>query len=364
MALPPNWYFGARTPFGAWNVGNVRSLFDPPAVQSTVASPNPATAGVAGTPAGQLAPTGGMRALDVPFAPGPSATSPAPAPSGPGFSVGEAAGVAGRGGVFGIPMPFGNIGPSTVGSVAGRGLTMAGVPNPLGMFSLPIRLANSLTNVAAHHMVDPATGLPVDQLATNPGTVAASTAFDPSVPAQGNPNTTLGRIIAAIQNSNSLTGSTGGHPFGSEGLGFTIAAQGNISNSLGTKTGEAHFKPTPKAQEPDPNEPTTSGPTGPGPTGPGPGQGGQAPGNDASVPGTGTPGTAGAPGSGGTGAGSSPGEKFGGPVDDDGKRKPGQRPSPKYLAAKLQAGARVLGKIPSTAKDNVRNVDLMSGEFV
>lgn len=82
MAIPANWYFGARSPleeFGGFNLGNIQPVGLTPfaAPASTVSTP---TAGVSGTQPGQPRPADGMSVGQQPEPTGASDGSAGPAP--------------------------------------------------------------------------------------------------------------------------------------------------------------------------------------------------------------------------------------------------------------------------------------------
>ncbi len=253
-----------------------------------------------------------------PIPSGPSGISGegGPTASGPGFSGPEAASVAANGGVFGTGIPsfssmvsnmtgipgsavtaattlgnmfgmpsppdFSGI-PGIVSSI-GRGLSLAGIANPLGLMSLPFGLTNSLTSLFASNMQAPVPTTNVEAL--------NGLGFGPDSPAVGNPNTFVGSLINAIINSNPATGSTTGAAFG--GNGSTIDANGVISNSLGTQTGNSLFGGT--VETPD----TPDGPSGP--------SGGTGPAGPAGTVGDGTAGGIGGVAAGGEGGPGTAGE--------------------------------------------------------
>jgi hypothetical protein len=390
MALPANWFFGGRnplegvlSPFGGFNLGNIQPVGPFNAPPSTVSTP---TAGVSGTPAGQ--PSGGMDAMRTPFSQPTDAgaadgSGPGASPSGPGFSVGEAASTAGRGGSFGFSTPIGNVGPSTPGLVSSlSGLLGGPTLASLGMGALGpagaiFGLGNTATNIAAHNMADPASNTPVADISPNApvGPVfAGSEGFaGTAAPATGLPSTAIGRAIAAIIDSNPPTGSMGGFGFGSNGS--TIDANGAISNSVGARTGQSLSNTIPEVpdanttQIPDVPSPTAPTPTsddaspvgnpggiGPGGIGDGSPGTGDGSGVGAGPAGTGAGGASGVGGDGGVGTG--PGDKRGGRVGQE-----RQRPDPRRLSEMLKRGATVTTGTKRPGADDVP-VNLSRGEEV
>jgi hypothetical protein len=383
MSPAPNWYFGSReplegeqlSPFGGFNLGNIQTVSPFNAPPSTVSTP---TAGVSGTRPGQ--PSGGMDAMRTPVtqpADGGAAdgSGPGPAASGPGFSVGEAASTAARGGSFGTGLPslpgLDSSVPGLVGT-AGKVASLLGFANPLTMAALPFSLTNSLTAHIANNMGDPAV-VGIDEPSIATGNPSASPAGTPAV---GNVNTAIGRGIQAIMNSNPPTGSTGGFAFGSNGS--TIDANGTISNSLGTQTGQSLFR----GGDPD----ATTGEAGPVGIGEGaapgtPGGIGAAVGTSGVAAGIGTPGEPGGPSGpgtagttgegdgGGTGGGTGGGDGGGASGGGDGAMRKGgrvaKRPDPRKLADMLKSGARVPVGNPRSKTDDVpvvlqRNEEVMN----
>jgi collagen type I/II/III/V/XI/XXIV/XXVII alpha len=360
MMPAPGWYFGSRgtrdlndpfNPQGGFNLGGSNQT--PFQGSDSVTQSTP---GVSGTSA--VGPS--QPASQQPDA-GAEGSSPDAAPSGPGFSVGEAASTAANGGSLSI----GGFGPGTLG-MANSVANMAGM-GLHGPVTAPFGLANMATNTIAQNMVDPVTGLPVAQIANNPGIVAASEDFSGDTPAAGNPNTTIGSIIAAIQAANQNSGSTGG--FASIGSnGSSVSPAGGVFSSLGVPTGNVAVSPNsteitgvaPQGTEfsgrgvdPDSSDPSDSGNDG----------GTGAPGGPAgSGPaGTGEGGASGVGGDGGVGTG--PGDKRGGRVGSEPNRKKGQRPDPRQLSAKLKAGATVQSGSKRPGADDVP-VRLSRGEEV
>jgi hypothetical protein len=391
MALPANWHFGGRnplegvlSPFGGFNLGNIQPVGPFNAPPSTVSTP---TAGVSGTPAGQ--PSVGMDAMRTPFSQPTDAgaadgSGPGPAASGPGFSVGEAASTAARGGSFGTGLPSlpGLVDSSVPGLVSGAGkvASLLGFANPLTMAALPFSLTNSLTGLVANNMVDPASNTPVANISPNapadPQFSGSEGFAGTAAPATGLPSTAIGRAIAAIIDSNPPTGSMGGFGFGSNGS--TIDANGTISNSLGTQTGQSLFR----GGDPD----ATTGEAGPVGIGEGaapgtPGGIGAAVGTSGVAAGIGTPGEPGGPSGpgtagttgegdgGGTGGGTGGGDGGGASGGGDGAMRKGgrvaKRPDPRKLADMLKSGARVPVGNPRSKTDDVpvvlqRNEEVMN----
>ena len=186
---------------------------------------------------------------------------------------------------------FGSL-PAIMGTL-GNILSMAGIANSLGLAAAPFSLANSLTSLFANSMVDP-NNVPMFSpaqsaaLSANGGQAVGNTGF-------------LGGLINAIIASNPPTGSTTGAAFG--GNGSTIDANGVISNSLGTQTGNSLFA-GPTVETPD--TPEGSG------VGSDPGTTGEATGSPTGDAPAGQVGVGGAPGVGESGDGSDGGAGGGG----------------------------------------------------
>jgi hypothetical protein len=226
-------------------------------------------------------------------------------------------------------------------------------------------------------MSDPNNNVPVPQIVS--GVFAGGS--NPNAIAVGNPNTAIGRVIAAIQAANPATGSMGGSPFGSNGS--TINSHGTISNSLGTATGQSLFTSNlsslfgPRPNAPDPDAGPTVGPVGlvglppgalpddPDDTGVDP-ETGLTPGVSPAPPGpTPDPSAGGSPDGGGNTSDGSPGGPAGGEGGAQAAKRGGKvrRPDPRKLSGMLKKGAKVRTGDDDDETDDVE-VRLTKGETV
>jgi hypothetical protein len=359
--LPSNWYFGSlarpdsvRNPFGGFDLGDVQSMLRPNDSMTNPPSASAPSAGVSGSVPGQPptpSPTGGMDALRVPFdqtgaTEGTESSSNANVTgfNGPLAMAGlNALGVVP--GVPGVGALFSSLGPlaSIFGGTAGRiGMNAGANALPSNMTTNGPMMAESGTAIPSGSPVTYSGnffGLPTGSLmAQVPGPRATS---DPA------------NIVS--QDLSVQVPSVSPNPTGSTAPGIWGGAR-------------------PQVDQPDAGkgpDPSVGGVNGGG-TGIGaPGSG--VPGGAAAAP-SGDVGDAGPAGTGGGGAGSGVGTGTAGGAGGDaggaggaykkGGRVRGHRPDPRMLAAKLRQGAKVDVGDPRATTDNVKRVDLQTGEEV
>jgi hypothetical protein len=367
--LPSNWYFGSlarpdsvRNPFGGFDLGDVQSMLRP---NDSMTNPTPAgtpSAGVSGSVPGQPptpSPTGGMDALRPPF------DQPAPTGATEGTEAGSNANVTG----FNGPLAMAGLNAlGTVPGVPGFGSLFAGLwagaltsllggagarmAATTGANSLPSDMTTSQDIPATPESSAIPSGAPVTYSGNFMGLPTGYlVAQVPGPRATSDPRSIVSQDLSVQVPS--VSPNVG--PYG--GIGGTATAGGVIPSTFSPAPGQTNAPgiftdPT----EPDPGTPTgVNGPAAP------------ATPSDANE-GVGVAGV-GSAGGGAAGAASAPGDAGGGV--SGAYRKGGRvqaaqrrRPDPRMLAAKLQRGARVDVGNPRATTDNVKRVDLQTGEEV
>jgi hypothetical protein len=366
MALPANWYFGARnslegdqsSPFGAFNLGGIQ---DSPPVQSSVATPNPAAAGVSGPSAG------GMSIGQQPDQSGGSLPGTVSNANVTGFDS-SLASTAAQVGLAGLPGLGSLVGPAIgqaagpiaglIGSLASGFGQRAGTSAALG--AIPNGLVDSFGNPVTY--TGNTFGLPTGSLHGLNMSDVDTTPADPNN--MGLPQSY--NVPSVSPNMGGLFSGNGG--FVSQGVGDANAgfagsgAGGRFGfNAPGVRNPFAPYFTDPHVQDPEPidlqfDNTQDSPPDAPGPTGP-VGMPGEGMTNDGPSVSTGDSGPSGPAGDGGTGpSGDGPG---GGTFRTGGRV---QRPDPRRLAQMLQRGAKV--NVGSKADKDSVPVRLERGEVV
>jgi len=356
--LPSNWYFGSlarpdsvRNPFGGFDLGDVQSMLRP---NDSMTNPTPAgtpSAGVSGSVPGQPptpSPAGGMDALRVPF-------------DQTGTTEGTEAGS--NANVTGFNGPLAMAGLNVLGAVPG-------VPGVGALFSSLGPLASIFGGTTGRiGMNAGANALPSDMTTNGPMTAESGTAIPSGSPVTYSGNffgLPTGSLMAQVPGPQATS-----DPANIVSQDLSVQVPSVSPNPTGSTAPGIWGGARPQVDQPDAGkgpDPSASGVNGGG-TGIGaPGAG--VPGGAAAAP-SGDVGDSGPAGTGGGGAGSgvgvgaSGGDAGGtGGAYKKGGRVRGQRPDPRMLAAKLRQGAKVDVGDPRATGDNVKRVDLQTGEEV
>jgi len=351
--LPSNWYFGSlarpdsvRNPFGGFDLGDVQTMLRPNDSMTNPPSASAPSAGVSGSVPGQPptpSPTGGMDALRLPF----------DRPDQTGATEGTEA--SSNANVTGFNGPLAMAGLNALGVVPG-------VPGVGALFSSLGPLASIFGGTTGRiGMNAGANALPSNMTTNGPMTAESGTAIPSGSPVTYSGNffgLPTGSLMAQVPGPRATS-----DPANIVSQDLSVQVPSVSPNPTGSTAPGIWGGARPQVDQPDVGK------------GPDPSLGTGVNGPDtAATPsdaneGVGIAGVAsapaGAPAGGDTGAASAPGDAGGaGGAYKKGGRVRRQRPDPRMLAAKLRQGDRVSVGDPRATGDNVKKVDLQTGEMV